>query len=476
MTVTRRHVLASLAAFGLAAPATAQALVEGVPSAGGGLELPPRWRPVPRPEALIARSGLEGTVGFALADAATGALIESGPPAEAVPPASTMKAITALYALDRLGRAHRFRTRVIRAGDMLVLAGGGDPLLDTDGLARLAGDLAARGETSPARFAVWGGALPRMAEVAPEQDDHLAYNPAVSGMILNFNRVHLDWRRADGDWRMSLEARAARQSPRAYTVTAAPAQQAELFAWSADERTEHWTVSRASLGNGGSRWLPVRRPELYAGDVFQTLCRAKGLVLPAPEVIDRLPEGEERASLDSPPLSEILRGMLYHSTNLTAEVVGLHASGAADLAGSGGAMAAWLQARGLGQGFTLADHSGLSAASRVTPEGLARLMAGAAPGLADLLKQDPLADDLPQGTPRQPQVRAKTGTLNFVSNLAGYIDAPSGRRLAFALLCTDSARRAQSEGKELPAGVRSWTRQAKALQHQLIEAWSSRFA
>ena len=79
------------------------------------------------------------------------------------------------------------------------------------------------------------------------------------------------------------------------------------------------SASVSAGGRPGSRWLPVRRPELYAGDVFQTLCRAKGLALPTPEVIDNLPPGEIAASHSSPPLVDILRGMLHYSTNLTAE-------------------------------------------------------------------------------------------------------------------------------------------------------------
>ena len=133
---------------------------------------------------------------------------------------STMKAITALYALDRLGPAHRFRTRVIRAGDTLILAGGGDPVLTTDDLAQLADELAALRTASPARFAVWGGALPAIPEIAAEQDDHLPYNPAISGLMLNFNRVHLGWTRVGVDHQISVEARAASHSPRAAAMPA----------------------------------------------------------------------------------------------------------------------------------------------------------------------------------------------------------------------------------------------------------------
>ncbi|WEF22973.1 D-alanyl-D-alanine carboxypeptidase/D-alanyl-D-alanine-endopeptidase [Paracoccus sp. S3-43] len=421
---------------------------------------------------LVAVADLPGIVAYAWLDAAGGVLADAALAAAPMMPASTLKAVTALYALDRLGRDRRFTTRVIRAGDMLVLAGGGDPVLSTDDLARLAGDLAATGQPAPARFAVWGGALPQIPEIAPGQADHLAYNPALSGMILNFNRVHLGWRQ--GGTQLSLEARAASHSPRAYTITAAPADQSDPFAWRQDGSRESWTVARSAMARPGSRWLPVRKPELYAGDVFQTLCRAKGLVLPAPEVIHDLPVGEVLASHESPPMEQILRGMLRFSTNLTAEVVGLHASGAADPAGSARAMQDWLTAQGQGADFTLADHSGLSPDSRVTAQGMARLLAGPglAVGLPGLLKANPLDEDLGPDPAQTARIRAKTGTLNFVSNLAGYLDRADGGQSAFAILTADPARQAATAGQELPPGVLAWTRDAKRLQRDMLTIWS----
>lgn len=451
----RRALLAGLAALPVA-PALARPPAKPAFSAGP----------------VVAKAGLPGIVAYARMDLPGDNLADAALAAAPMMPASTLKAVTALYALGKLGRSRTFATRIIRAGDMLVLAGGGDPVLSTDDLARLAGDLAAVGQPAPARFAVWGGALPQIEEIAPPQADHLAYNPALSGMILNFNRVHLGWRQ--GGTQMSLEARASRHSPRAYTITAAPGDGTDLFSWQDDGTREIWTVSRSAIARPGSRWLPVRRPELYAGDVFQTLCRAQGLVLPAPEVIRDLPPGEVMASHSSPPLEEILRGMLYFSTNLTAEVVGLHASGASDPAASARAMMGWLAEQGEGTDFTLADHSGLSSDSRVTAQGMARLLAGpgVAAGLPDLLKPDPLDEDLGRDPAQAAQIRAKTGTLNFVSNLAGYLQRPDGSQSAFAILCTDARRQAATAGQELPAGVLSWTRDAKRLQRDMLAIWS----
>lgn len=420
---------------------------------------------------LVAATRLPGLVAYARLDAGASDLADAALAAVPLMPASTLKVVTALYALDRLGAGHRFQTRVIRAGDMLVLAGGGDPVLSTDDLAVLARDLAASVAAPPTRFAVWGGALPQVDEIAPEQADHLAYNPALSGMILNFNRVHLGWRQ--GGTRLSLEARAAGHSPRAYSITAAPADQADQFAWHGGDGREGWTVARSALSRPGSRWLPVRRPALYAGDVFQTLCRAEGLVLPAPKVIDLLPPGAVVAAHSSPPLAEILKGMLSFSTNLTAEAVGLHASGAADIRSSARAMQAWLTSRGLGTDFVFADHSGLSSASRVTARGMVDLLAGPgrAAGLPDMLVSGPLDDDLgPEPAPKA-DLRAKTGTLNFVSNLAGYLRRPDGGQSAFAILMTDPSRQAATAGRELPPGMIGWTRDAKRLQRDILDLW-----
>lgn len=432
-------------------------------------------------EALVAGADLGGAVGWAVIDPASGQLMAERQADRPMAPASTLKAVTALYALDRLGEGHRFATRVIRAGNTLILAGGGDPVLDTDALDALAAatvaDEQAAGRAAPTALAVWGGALPRIGRLDPAQDEHLPYNPSISGMILNFNRVHLDWRRGDKGYQLSLQARGRKLSPRAYTASVAAVDRAlPLFTYEAG-KLESWTIARRSLGKSGSRWLPVRRPELYAGDVFQTLCRARGLALPNPEVIEILPEGVEIARHESPELRRIVRDMMEYSTNLTAEVIGLAASRAGDTAVSAASMADWLRGQGIAGDFAFHDHSGLSPRNRVTARVLAQLVAGpgAARGLRGLMKTIPLRDA--QGKRKQSDiaVEAKTGTLNFVSNLAGYAQRPGGRELAFAILTGDEPRRAASEGQELPEGVTGWTKRSKTLQQALIEGWVGEF-
>jgi D-alanyl-D-alanine carboxypeptidase/D-alanyl-D-alanine-endopeptidase (penicillin-binding protein 4) len=69
---------------------------------------------------------------------------------------------------------------------------------------------------------------------------------------------------------------------------------------------------------------------------------------------------------------------------------------------------------------------------------------------------------------------AKTGTLNFVSGLSGYIAAPDGRSLVFAIYAADAARRdaVPLAEREQPAGGASWAKRARSLQSRLIEGWA----
>ena len=111
----------------------------------------PRFRCGRRNPAEIQRNF--SAVAVAVADAATGEILESSNPALVLPPASVTKAVTAVYALETLGGAHRFTTRIVATGPVvdgkvqgdLVLEGGGDPGLDTDALGDMARQLKAAG-------------------------------------------------------------------------------------------------------------------------------------------------------------------------------------------------------------------------------------------------------------------------------------------------------------------------------------------
>lgn len=484
--ITRRMVLGGFLA-GVALPALGEGLVSSPrPVPRGG-------RPAPVPagdsSALVAAAKLGGEVAFVVVDAKTGAVLEARQPDLPLPPASVAKAVTALYALDRLGRDHRFATRVLATGPVsngmiqgdLVLAGGGDPTLQTDQLGDLVARLAASGvKGATGRFLWWDGALPAVEGIAADQPAHVGYNAAVSGLCLNFNRVHFEWKRAGSDWQVAVDARGERFRPEVGMVRVGiRSREAPLFTYDRGP-VEEWTVASGALGKGGSRWLPVREPGRYVAEVFRTLARAQGMRLEPGEPVAVLPSGAELGRVESEPLPEVLREMLRYSTNLTAECVGLTASGVRELAESARAMQGWVKAS-FGVEFDLRDHSGLGGASRVTASGMARVLAQAereGRGLKAILRDVGMKDDQGKVVKGHPvKVLAKSGTLNFVSGLAGHVVPPGGRELVFAIFSGDPARRdaVPVELREGPEGGKAWATRARRLQGQLISRWAGAY-
>ena len=450
-------------------------------------------RPVLRKGAvdLIAAAGLAGQVGFVIADHATGEILEAVDATTARPPASVTKALTTLYAIETLGPDHRFVTRVLTTGPIadgvldgdLILAGGGDPTLLTDDLAALAGSAFAAGlRQVNGRFLVWGNALPGEREIEPGQLDQLDYNPSLGGLNLNFNRVFFEWARNGADYTVSMDARSDTRRP---PVTVARMQVVDrslpVYTYAAGRAVDEWTVARGALGKAGSRWLPVRFPTLYAGEVFRTLAQDAGIALPAATEVQDLPEARELARFESVPLRDMLRSMLLYSTNLTAEVIGMAATaqvrGAPEtMRASAGQMASWLTERA-GIAPQLTDHSGLSDANRISAGDMVALLnaQGVEDRLHPLMKRIAMVDDARRAIPDFPaSVQAKTGTLNFVSTLAGYLRTDTGRTLSFAIFAFDpDAREASlSSLDEQPAGASAFNGKAKRLQQDLLQRWA----
>jgi len=184
-------------------------------------------------------------------------------------------------------------------------------------------------------------------------------------------------------------------------------------------------------------------------------------------------------------LADLLREMLKYSTNLSAEMIGLASSQAdgtsvPNLAASAKKMSRWAEQAGGVAGVGLVDHSGLGDASRLSPRALVALLqkAHADQNLRPLMKPFLLRDE--KGRPKRNhpvQVAAKTGTLNFVSSLAGFATCQGGRDVVFAIFAANTQRRAAipDDEKERPRGARAWNGRAKMLQGRLIEHWDQRF-
>lgn len=453
----------------------------------------PQERPAQPADRIVSRAGLGGDLSYAVMDMGSGNLLEGRGGNTALPPASVAKTLTSLYALDTLGGAYQFQTRLMTSGNIadgvlrgdLVLAGGGDPLLDTDDLARMAAELRAAGvQRVEGRFFVWGGALPFVEQIANDQAPQAGYNATVSGLNLNFNRVHFGWMRAGNDYTVTMDGRSDRHRPAVQMARMQVVNRSSpLYTYSRSQTQDSWTVARGALGNSGSRWLPVRHPELYAGEVLRALGTGQGITLPAPQVTQSVPNGRVLVEHRSKVLTEVLRDTLRFSTNITAEAVGMMASavqaGVAprSLAASASQMSDWARARYGMSSARLVDHSGLGAASRVSMVDLCNMFrrAGQEGVLRGLLREHPLRD-ANGNIMSNPgiDVRAKTGTLYFVSALGGYVAAPGGRDLAFAMCSADLSRRSQVAGGDMdrPDGTAAWARTARNMQQDMLFRWA----
>lgn len=424
-------------------------------------------------------------------DVTSGLILEERKAQDGQPPASVTKAVTALYALDALGAGHRFKTRLIATGPVeggvlrgdLILAGGGDPTLDTDALADMAAALKKKGVREVrGQFRTWGGALPFEKVIDAGQPTHVGYNPSISGLNLNYNRVHFEWRRGGDGYQVTMDARSKSYRPEVQVARMAiSARKSPVYTYSDKGKYDSWTVARGALGGRGARWLPVRKPVAYAGEVFTVFARSQGIVLNDGGELRRMPKGTALVTHQSAPLRDVLREMLKYSTNLTAELVGMMATRARkgrvqSLDDSAREMSRWARSELGMSGAKLVDHSGLGEASRLSARAVAQALVKVhdSRALRSILKDIDLRDGNGGVNRNHPvKVQAKTGTLYFVSSLSGYMTAPDGTDLAFAIFTADTGRRAKIDPSvtERPPGARSWNKRAKRLQQGLIERW-----
>ncbi len=374
--------------------------VLAVPPAG----VPPTAAGVARTLAgPLADDRLGARVSATVLDAGTGQVLLDRGAATSVTPASTAKLATSVALLSVADPDQRLTTRVVagaRPGD-LVLVGGGDATLSAapagrptvyEGAARMTtlAALAKRAGAGPVRRVVVDSSLFAGPALAP------SWNPADvgGGYIAPITATMVDAGRQDG-----LRARSG-------------------------------------------------APDLEAG-------RALAAALGAPKVPvirGRAPAGATTlAEVDSLPVPRLIEQMLLASDNVLAEVLARQVAIAegqpASFAGAAAATRQVLARLGMPAGDRLLDGSGLSGQDRVTPALLAGLLRAAAdadePRLHALVPGLPVSGYLGTLDERYRtgpaavaagQVRAKTGTLDGVSSLAGLVRGRDGRLLVFAVV------------------------------------------
>ena len=494
--LTRRRLIGSAAVAGLAGALGPDRRHAAAQSAAGGASV----------EAIAAAHGLRPEqIGFILFDPDSGAPIRAHNADRSFLPASVVKVPTAVMALEVLGPDHRFATEVWGSGAVaggtlagnLILVGGGDPFLDTEGLDGLAARLAAHGlRRVTGRLLYDASLLPLIPEISASQPILAQYNPGVGALSVNFNRVQARWQRAGSAVTADvLTISDGREVPADWIAMGrAPGGLDRGIGFLLDPVGDRdgWAVSQ-SLQEPGALWLPVRNTAWHTASLFARLLGQRGIAVPPPEPAPR-PAGTTRLAQHlSVPLIEIAELVLHYSNNLSAELIGLAATRAAGrpaatLAQSAAAMGDWLAGAVPGvdwSGFRPGNHSGLNPAGRVSPRQVAAVLRYAwsrrygGRGFYDLLRAARFEAALNEGRGGAPvAIRAKTGTLYYGRGLAGYLQAASGRPLGFAVFVSDLAARAAADAaadRRLlvgPPGAAGWLAWARDAEEALVADWA----
>jgi serine-type D-Ala-D-Ala carboxypeptidase/endopeptidase (penicillin-binding protein 4) len=372
-------------------------------------------------------------------------------------PASTMKLVTTYAALHLLGPDYRWRTDALTAAPLqqrtlrgdLVLRGSGDPSLVLErfwlllqrlrglGIDRIDGDLI----LDRLVFSTLA-ADPAAFDGAPERP----YNVGPDALLVNYKAVALTFVPDDA----AQVARVFASPPLAGLAVPAtvPLLAGSCGNWTAklqgDLTTPLAPVFRGGFPSacGERNWyLSMLDHPSYVGATFRGLWEASGgqwngelrdITVPVP--------GRVLATHESPPLSQIVRDINKFSNNVMTRQLFLtlgavHGGSGSDVAAAI-VIADWLGRRGIAVGGLVIDNgAGLSRSARLRPAMLAELLVDAwhDPRMPEFVASLPIVGV--DGTTRSRGSRPgtahiKTGMLNDVRAIAGYVHAASGRRYA----------------------------------------------
>lgn len=392
-------------------------------------------------------------------------------------PASNQKILTGAVALQLLGPAFRFSTTIAASAPVvdgevrgdLVVSGTGDPSVSDHmagdamlPLRAIADSLAARGVTRIA------GAIVPGADAFPDatlgfgwsyDDLDFAYSAGVDELYFNegFARIVVRGGARPGD-APTARTFPARTVPRVrmWAQTTAPAAPAtagvrrpRTLTVRQDSADNATVIVDGTIAAGDSAVLTItqRDPARAYLLALAEAVRERGITIGGGVSMWRGTSTYPLFSVMSPPLSDVLKAFEKPSQNQIGEILLRslgRARGGVGTADSGARVVrdqvlAWGAAP---DGFVVRDGSGLSRHDVITPETIVRVL--------DAMRQskdfatfynalpiggvDGTIANRMKGTPAQGNVHAKTGTLDMVRSLSGYVTTADGRLLLFSVL------------------------------------------
>lgn len=398
-------------------------------------------------------------------------------------PASNTKLWTTAAALTRLGPHYRYPTRLyyhtdkikdgVLKGDLYVQSDL-DPALVTGEVFEMAQTLYARGLRAIQGRIVFVSTGKHRKAMPPgfgQKDELRSYRTAIGSPSVNYN-TFVVW--VTPGPKRGAPATVAIVPPTTglsvdnlSTTTRGSANRAQISL----VRGKKKTLSIRVAGKVGERAserstrLPRYDPTQYANEVFQQALLAAGITISkSPFKLAALPDS---ASLvlrhDSRPISELIRSVNKFSNNFMAEQILWSMTGPNDPpeAGLSVLMDFAKELKTPAKDLHFGNGSGLYQSNTMSARQLVHLLQKTATDfrvasdfLASLsvMGQDGTTRRRLRNSPAAGWVRAKTGTLDGVSALSGYVSAPGKRAIVFSILINDfksweigHARRRQDE-------------------------------
>lgn len=433
-------------------------------------------------EAVVRQANLgPAKVAVVVQDADTGETLAEINAASPMIPASNMKLLTTGAAIIALGAEHRFQTELQRDGDRLVVVGSGDPAFGDPVLLREMGiDVEAFfGQWIDAIRETGGGPIrelviddsifepPAPHPTWPRDQLNRWYCAEVDGLNFFTNVVHVFARptATDSGPSIEIEPKAPWLTPqnRARSVSSGANTVWVSRSLTSNDMTLHGEV-RAAMTVPIE--VAVHDPAMVFARMFADRIEAAGLGSPKVRRLahDDQPIPATSIAVVATPIETILRRCNTDSHNLYAECLlkrlGAIITGQPGSWSNGAAVLRMVIADVLGPGavgspgsLAIADGSGMSRANRVTASLLAAwLRALAANPVAGPILWQSLPRASLDGTlasrfrnrSLEHAVRAKSGYLDQVSCLSGYVGDPTagGSAVVFSVLVND-----------IPAGV-----------------------
>jgi len=399
-------------------------------------------------------------------------------PTKPMTPASNFKLLTTSAALDALGPDFKFQTKLVQKGQTLALVGDGDPSLgDAELLSKVqwksttefekwAEALVARGLKSADKI-VYDDSIFEEPFVHPNWPKNQLQKRYVAGVAgLNFNANCVDfYLKPNGEGqRVDFTI----DPPTTYgTIVNNCVQGPKNAVWLSRAPGSNELELRGSIPKANDEPISVTvdNPPLFTTTALRDVFTKAGMTIGGeitrdPTVRSNLADWQTLAVHET-PIATVLDRANKDSMNLYAEALGkrlgAQKSGVGSWKTGPAAVGAFLESIGIDKSqFVLDDGCGLSDADRISPAGLVAVLEHeyfspqkdlflnslAVAGVDGTLK------DRFSGSLRQ-RVIGKSGFINGVSALSGFLKAKDGSMYVFSILFNGIAAGTNSNAKKL---------------------------